>query len=127
MKNRRGEKIGWIGGWLGGFLWVLVLAVAFLFQHKWDKGIMGLALFALAVSFVFMFAPWRRPDTPYWELMLPLYFLFFSTAGWMIWAFSGWKSTGLDWWISFWVLPMLMPLFTAGHRTWNDSTPGWKP
>jgi hypothetical protein len=123
MKNRNGEKVGWIGGWLGGFLWVLVLAVVFLFQNKLEKGGLGLALFAIAGLFIFFFAPWKRPDTPYWTLMLPLYFLFFSVAGWAIWAFSGWKASSLNWWNVFWVLPMLMPMFTAGQRTWNDSSP----
>ncbi len=84
----------------------------------------GLALFFLAILFIIIFAPWKRPDTPYYMLMLPLYFLFFSTAGWTLWAFSGWKGSGLSWWTVFWVLPMLMPLFTAGRRTWNDSGPG---
>lgn len=124
MKGRGGEKVGWAGGWLGGFLWVLVLAIVFLFQHKWEKGIVGVILFGMAVLFVLTFAPWRRPDTPYWELMLPLYFLFFAAASWAIWAFSGWKAPGLSCWNLFWVLPMLLPLFTAGRRTWNNAPPG---
>lgn len=124
MKNRNGEKIGWIGGWLGGFLWVFILGVVFLVQHQWEKGIIGLGLFGLAVFFVLFFAPWKLPGTPYWTLMLPLYFLFFSTAGWGIWAFSGWKAAGLDWWQLSWVLPMLLPLFTAGRRAWNDGLSG---
>jgi hypothetical protein len=121
MTNRNGEKIGWIGGWLGGFIWVLILGVVFLFQGKWEKGIVGLALFAIALLFILAFAPWKRPDTLYWLLMLPLYFLLFSTAGWAIWAFSGWKASGLNWWNIFWLLPMLMPLFTTGRRTWNGT------
>jgi hypothetical protein len=127
MKGRSGEKAGWTGGWLGGFLWVAALGIVFLVQGKTGRGLVGLALFVLAVFFVFAFAPWRRPDTPYWELMLPLYFLFFFTAGWMIWAFSGWKATGLDWWNVFWVLPMLLPLGTAGRRTWNQSAERKEP
>ena len=27
MRERRQEKIGWVGGWLGGFVWVLFLSV----------------------------------------------------------------------------------------------------
>ncbi len=124
MKGRGSEKVGWAGGWLGGFIWVLALGIVFLVQGRTGKGLVGLALFALAAFMVFMFAPWRRPDTPYWELMLPLYFLFFSTAGWAIWAYGGWKVSGLGWWKLSWVLPMLMPLGTAGGRTWNEPRSG---
>ena len=124
MKGRTGEKIGWSGGWLGSFLWLLALGIVFLAQGKTRAGLVGLALFALAVFFVFAFAPWRRPDTPYWELMLPMYFLLFSAAAWAIRAFGGWKVSGLGWWKLSWVLPMLLPLVTAGRRTWNDPRPG---
>lgn len=124
MKGRTGEKIGWIGGWLGSFLWVLALGIVFLVQDKTNRGIVGLALFVLAVFFIFMFAPWRRPVTPYWELMLPMYFLLFAAAAWAIRAFGGWKVSGLGWWKLSWVLPMLLPLVTAGRRTWNDPRPG---
>lgn len=120
MKNRNGEKAGWIGGWLGGFAWVLALGVVFLARGRTEEGLSGLALFAMAVFFVFMFAPWLRPDTPYWELMLPLYFLFFFAAAWAIRAFGGWKASELSWWKLFWVLPMLMPLAAAGRRTWKQ-------
>jgi hypothetical protein len=127
MKERTGEKVGWAGGWLGSFLWVLALGIVFLVQGKTGKGLAGLALFVLAVFFVFMFAPWRRPDTPYWELMLPMYFLFFSSAAWAIRAFGGWRFAGLSWWNVFWVLPMLMPLGSAGRRTWNQSAERKEP
>ena len=30
MRERRQEKIGWVGGWLGGFVWVLLLSVMLL-------------------------------------------------------------------------------------------------
>jgi len=127
MKNRNGEKVGWIGGWMGGFIWALILAIVFLFQGKRLEGIVGLLLVGLAVFFDLFFAPWKRPDTAFWKLMLPLYFLFFSTAGWAIWAFSGWKASGLNGWNVFWVLPMLMPLFTSGRRTWNNGAAREKP
>ncbi|MDD8013557.1 MAG: hypothetical protein PHX05_08780 [Acidobacteriota bacterium] len=121
MGERKGEKLGWIGGWLGAFSWVLVLGIVLLAQGRTEKGIIGIALFALGVFFAFAFAPWRHPDTAYYELMLPLYFLFFAAAGWAIWGFRGWRAAGGNWWTVIVIVPMLMPLFNAGKRTWNDT------
>ncbi len=105
MEKRNGEKIGWIGGWLGGFAWALVLGIVFLFQDKWLEGIIGLLLVGLAVFFIFNFAPWKRPDTAYWKLMLPVYIVFFVAAAWAIWAYGGLRVIGLNWWHFSWTLP----------------------
>jgi hypothetical protein len=124
MKNRNGEKIGWIGGWLGGFLWALILAVLRVVQQKWGEGLIGFLLVVLAVFFIFRLAPWRRPGTSYWKLMAPLYVLLFAVVDWAVWTYGGMKAAELDWWSFFWVLPVLMPLFTTGHRTWDDAASG---
>ncbi len=124
MKNRNGEKMGWIGGWLGSFLWVLVLSVVFLFQGKRMQGIVGLVLVVLGVFYVFSSAPWRRPEAPYWKLMIRIYAVFLTAVAWAIWSFGGWQEVGPSWWNFFWILPVLLPLFTAGRRTWNDFPPG---
>jgi len=126
MTNRNGEKVGWIGGWLGGFIWALILAIVFFFQGKRVEGVIGLALVGLAVFFVICFAPWKRPDTAYWKLMLPVYAMFFSAAAWAIWSYGGVKILSLGWWHFSWTLPFFMPLFTLGRRTWNDPGPGAK-
>jgi len=123
MKNRNGEKIGWIGGWLGGFIWALILGIVRLVQHRGYEGGIGLALVALGVFVVFSCAPWRRPAVAYWKLMLPIYAVFFVTVAWAVETYGGMKAAGLDWWSFSWVLPMLIPLGTAGRRTWNDSGP----
>jgi hypothetical protein len=123
MKKRNGEKIGWSGGWLGGFLWALILAIVRIVQHRWEEGFIGLFLVALAAFFIFFFAPWRRPDTAYWKLMVPVYVLLFTAVAWAVWTYGGMKAAELDWWSFFWVLPVLMPLFTTGRRTWNDLEP----
>jgi hypothetical protein len=49
-----------------------------------------------------------------------------SAAAWAVWTYGGMKAAEMDWWSFFWVLPVLMPLGTAGRRTWNDSEPGPK-
>lgn len=121
MGSRRGEKIGWIGGWLGGFLWVLVLAVMFLFQGKGNEGIVGLALAGLGVFYVFSCAPWRSPETPYWRLMIRLYAVLLAAAAWAVWSFGGWRAGGMSYWqlLSWW--PVFIPLFTLGRRTWKKN------
>lgn len=52
MRSRRGEKVGWIGGWLGGFLWLAILSIVWLVMEKTAEGVIGLALFAVAVAAV---------------------------------------------------------------------------
>jgi len=120
MKDRNGEKIGWIGGWLGSFLWVLVLAVVFLFQGKRNAGIFGLALAGLGVFYILSCAPWKCPETPYWKLMVRLYAVLLAAVAWVVWSFGGWRAAGLSWWNLFLLLPVLTPLLTIGRRTWNQ-------
>jgi hypothetical protein len=126
MKNRSGEKIGWIGGWLGGFIWALILAIVFLFQGKRLEGIIGLLLVGLAIFIIFFFAPWWRPDARYWKLMVPVYIAFFAAAAWAVWSYGGFKILGLGWWHFSWTLPFFIPLFTTGRRTWVDIAPANK-
>ena len=57
---RRGEKAGWIGGWIGGFLWVAILAIAFLVQGRVAAGASGLAIVAVAAATVARSAPRSR-------------------------------------------------------------------
>ncbi len=127
MKNRVGEKIGWIAGWLGGFLWVLILAVMFLFQGKGREGIIGLALVALGVFYTFSCAPWKYPQTLYWRLMIRLYAVFLTAIAWAIWSFGGWQGSGLNGWFLLLLLPVLAPLFTIGRRTWEQITEQKEP
>ncbi len=127
MKNRNGEKIGWIGGWLGSFIWVLALAVMFLFQGKARAGIIGMVLVALGVFYVFSHAPWKRPQTPYWRLMIRPYAVFMTAIVWALWAFGGWQGSGLNGWFLLLLLPVLTPLFTLGRRTWNQFTEQTEP
>jgi len=116
MENRRGEKIGWVGGWLGGFIWVLLMSVIFLVQEKLIQGFLGLVLFCLAACLILIKAPWKHPDTPYWKLMLPVYVVFLASVAWVVWY-------GFDWRTTFWILPILIPLGTMGRRRWNDFGP----
>lgn len=118
--RRTGEKVGWTGGWTGGFLWLLILSVVRLVQGRITSGIVGLGLFALAVGAILLLAPWRHPSTRQWKLMLPVYLVFFASIAWAVWASGGLEQVGLNRWSFFWVLPCLIPLWTAGDRRWED-------
>jgi hypothetical protein len=120
MENRKGEKIGWVGGWLGGFLWVAVLAVVFLFQGKILQAVSGMGLAAAATACALRFVPWRFPETPYWKLMLPSYGMLSLSVAWAIWAFGAAQASGLSWWMLVPLLSVLSPLITIGKRKWAD-------
>ena len=119
MMNRKGEKIGWIGGWLGGFIWLILLSAVWIVQGKISNGMMGIILFIFAVSLIFMLAPWKHPNTKYWKLMLPIYSLFFISVALAIYLYDELKNVGLTWMSLLWIIPCLIPLVTAGNRKWN--------
>ena len=117
--NRKGEKIGWIGGWLGGFIWLALLSAIWIVQNKINNGALGIILFTAAIILIFRFAPWKYPNTKYWKLMLPIYSLFFVSIALCIYLYGGLKSIGLNW-VSFsWLIPCLIPFVTMGNRRWN--------
>ncbi|MGD8413567.1 MAG: hypothetical protein PVF33_05015 [Candidatus Latescibacterota bacterium] len=120
MKERRGEKVGWIGGWSGGFFWVLILSVLFMIQGRWVAAVAGMVLACLAVALIFGGAPWRHPETPYWKLMLPVYGAFIVSIAWLAATYRGPEALGLNGWQAFLLLPLLTPFATVGKRRWNE-------
>jgi len=119
--KRRGEKFGWIGGWIGGFLWLGLLSAIWLFQNKISEGMIGIAVFIVAITVIMTTAPWKHPNTKYWKLMLPIYSLFFCSIVLSIYLYGGLESIGLKWTAFFWVIPCFIPFVTTGNRTWNSS------
>ena len=120
--NRKGEKIGWIGGWLGGFIWLVLLSAVWIVQNKITNGVLGIILFAVAIILIFGFAPWKYPNTKYWKLMLPIYSVFFISIALCIYLYGGLQSVGLSWMSFFWLIPCLIPFVTMGNRTWKSNT-----
>ncbi len=118
--KRRGEKFGWIGGWFGGFAWLGLLSAIWLFQNKISEGMIGLAVFIVAIIVISTTAPWKHPNTKYWKLMLPIYTLFFCSIVLSIYLYGGIEKIGLNWTSIFLVIPGFIPLVTAGNRTWNS-------
>ena len=118
--KRKGEKIGWIGGWIGSFLWLGVLACIWFIQGRIPYGLIELFLFCLAIVIIISFEPSKHPETSYWKLMLPMYVLLVISIGFSIFAFGGMKKMGLSWVSFFWVVPMLLPMFTMGSKKWDE-------
>jgi len=118
--NRKGEKIGWIGGWFGGFVWLGLLSVVWIFQNKISNGIIGIMVFIVAILAIIVAAPWKHPNTKYWKLMLPIYLLFFISIFLCIYLYGGLDSIGLKWTSFFWIVPCLIPLVTSGNRKWSS-------
>ncbi len=119
MGHREGERWGWILGWSGAFLWLLLLGGFWFFKDEWIAGISAWILVVLAEGAVFFFAPWRHPQTRYWKVLLPLYGVF--GAGLMLAIrFSEPGAVALEGWSYLWVLPMLLPFFIVGSKTWDS-------
>jgi len=120
MKNRKGEKIGWIGGWLGSFSWVLLLAVIFIVQGRGTQGYYGFALFLIAAFLMMTLSPWRNPGTSYWQLLVPFYLLFIASVVWLIRSLGPQAMEWFRWWNILPLLPILIPLVILGKKKWED-------
>ena len=120
MDNRKGEKIGWIGGWLGSFIWVLILAAVFIVQGKTIQGYYGIALFLIAAFLMMAVSPWRNPGTSYWQLLVPFYLLFTAAVVWLIRSLGEQALAWFRWWNILPLLPILIPLFILGKKKWKD-------
>lgn len=120
MNHRNGEKAGWIGGWTGAFLWVLVLSVIWLVRGRLVAALLGIVLVVLAGILIAVLAPWRHPRTEYRQLLGPLYIPLALSVIWAVWAFGGTRALGFSPWSIALLLPLLLPLLTAGNRRWTD-------
>jgi uncharacterized membrane protein YfcA len=121
MQSARSRQVGWIAGWLGGFVWVLILAIVALVQGRVPEAVTGGLLVIAAVAAVFGFAPWRHPATTFRRLMVPVYVVFFLAVAWGIWVVGDLGRLGIhSWWAAFLLLPLLLPLWTAGAHRWQD-------
>ena len=130
MDARRGEKIGWIGGWTGGFLWVLALAVLWAARGETLAAGGLVVVFGLALVAIMTLTPWRRPHTPYWKLMLPIYGLLAVSVALALAPLVGMDGQGMGglgfgghgfgWLGLLWLEPCFIPLLTLGRRTWES-------
>ncbi len=102
---------------------MVVLAGILLAKGQTIQGLVGVALFAVAVIVCFLASPWRNPDTPYWKLMLAMYCTPGVAIAWAIWVL-GMQESGLNPMISLTLLyAVLFPMWQIGRRRWSDSEP----
>jgi phosphatidylserine synthase len=121
MPVRKQEKVGWIGGWLGGFIWVLILSIVFFVQGKALHAWVGVVITCVASASIVFLSPWRFPKTQYRTLMMPIYVLFFLAIAWGVWSMGDPRQMGINsWWSALVLMPILIPLWTAGNRRWDE-------
>lgn len=124
MKSRQQEKLGWTLGWLGGFVWVPILSLIFLFDHRTVEAGIGLLITAAAGAAIVWLAPWRHPQTRYRVLMVPIYLMFAAAIGWGVWSIDDPQQMGINsGWSALVLLPCLLPFWVVGARRWNDPGP----
>ncbi len=121
MKERKGEKTGWLVGWTGGFVWLLLLAGAWFIQGQITKGILMISLFAIEVILIVVFSPWKHPETKYWKLMLPIYIVLIVSVSLYVSLAGGLKMLGLNFRSLFILLPCFIPFATVGGRSWKNN------
>ncbi|MBN2370772.1 MAG: hypothetical protein JXO72_09800 [Vicinamibacteria bacterium] len=121
--KRRGEKIGWIGGWAGSFLWLALFSIVQLARGRVSDGVIGAALFVLALLLIVTLTPWRFPQTPYWKLLLSPYVLFMASVAFVLWSVEEAAKTSMTPFALLVFLPMLSPFVTIGRRRWRDGEP----
>jgi hypothetical protein len=121
MEERRGEKIGWIGGFLGGLLWMPFLSIFWLLIDRIIVGSLGLIFFVLGVYFIIKFSPWKYPDTKFYLLMLPFYIILILAI--VLFVFFGWNILESERDFPLWslviMIPIFSPFFVMGWKTWN--------
>jgi hypothetical protein len=120
MFERRGEQVAWIAGIGGGMVWILFISMFWIYAGNDFVCLLGLALFALGLFLVFFFAPWRFPNTRYFLLLLPSYFVI--AAALVLFVFWGWNILETDFpvWAFWFLAPMLLPLILLGNRKWKQ-------
>jgi uncharacterized membrane protein YfcA len=123
MRNRRGEKLGWTLGGLGGSLWMIPVSILSFWSGRFVFGLVGLGLFALAVTSVVYLAPWRHPRVRCWRLLLPCCAVV-ALAGILLLGVEGSPYVRRLLWGQ---VPLMMvfasPLSPVGRLRWQDREP----
>lgn len=118
--KRRGERLGWTLGNLGAFIWVLIFGIVYTVKGLYPVAFVFYAIFLSAVAAIRIFAPWRHPDTPYWKLLIPIYFHMGLSVWAAVWSYGGFGQSGLRVYDLVFLLVLIFPFFSLGRRKWND-------
>lgn len=122
MNERKGEKIGWIGGWIGSFVWLIPVSIVWLNFNQIAAAVILLLFFILAITLTFQLTPWRYPKTYYYKLMLPNFLLFYMSAAVCVYFFYKVETEKANWLLFIWLIVLFTPLttlVTLGKRKWE--------
>ena len=120
--SERGPRAGWTWGGLGALLWILVFGVVLAVRgHAW-RAILCFGLFGAGAVYLSAFAPWKYRDTPLWKTYLGFVLLLCASGAALFVALHGLIPSGerLSPWLLFLLLPLSLPVFTFGRKTWGD-------
>ena len=121
--NERGPRAGWTYGGLGSLLWILILGMVIAVRGHPGKGLFCLALFGAGAAYLFRFAPWKHRDRPLWKSYLGFVaFLCAASAAvfFTVRDIVGAEGDQLSPWMLLLLLPLCLPIFGFGAKTWND-------
>lgn len=119
MNERKGEKLGWIGGWIGSFIWLIPVSIVWLIHNQTAATIILLLIFVLGITLTFQLTPWRYPTTYYYKLMLPNILLIYLSVAVCIYFFYELGNEKADWFLFIWLIVFFTPLITLGRRKWE--------
>jgi len=119
--EHRGARTGWILGGVGALVWIPVLAGVLLAKGNTMGGALGLGLFVIGIFYLIVFAPWRHGGMPFRRLYLGLVLIILVAAVALLAFWEGGRY--LDMRKAYYLvyfLPLLIPVFTFGKKTWTD-------
>jgi len=119
MSERKGEKIGWIGGWIGSFIWLIPVSFVWLIHKQTAAAIILMLIFVLAITLTFQLTPWRYPKTYYYKLMLPNILLIYISAIVCIYFYYELENGKVSWFLFIWLIVFFTPIITLGKRKWE--------
>ena len=121
MPENRGAKAGWTWGGIGSIIWILILAIVLLVQGNYLGMVCSVAFFLAGILYVILVAPWKHPNTPFGLIYLGLLVIILAAAAVLIITWYPGQAAefkNLRW--LFFVLPLLIPIFIMGKKTWSQ-------
>ena len=120
MNKQLMSKIGWLGGWIGGFIWIIVLSIKNISAEDTINGVIGIFLFTISMSIIYIASPWRYPGKKIWLLLMPIYIMISLSLIWALTMNKHYLPVGYNKWNLLALLPILSPIFLMGKFTWYE-------
>ena len=120
--SERGPRAGWTWGGLGSLLWIFILAVVLTARGHPGKALLGFGLFGAGAAYLWLFAPWKHRDAPLWKAYLGFVLLLCVSCVALFFAVHDVVpgEEQLSPWMLLFLLPLCLPIFGFGRKSWND-------